>query len=317
MEQFKGLVLGGKEEVLDYMREQLPKHEYDRIVDTAWKRLRQPLSNKAEAEFLAKLRAEEASGGSPGDAMSEPQDGDSSKSEPESDSEDADSDILSCSGEPNTMDAEAANMMEALAYMNVIVGDGPIKYDAQDDSEYNKEAKAAVETIAITRHSIANYSYWLPWDFAKIMYDCPHNSNLLHTTNSGYVKYYDGQAWIKKNACDVSMIFENWQNKVVECFNMLVAQHGNEWLGTFEAWYLNEVMKMFNIARPDWERCSNWTAARVKKEALIVIDNTNARLKGVERRTGRRVNRVLDENDYDVRGKQVLRSTTWDELMSM
>ena len=295
-EQFKKLVLGSPQEVMDYMRKELPKHEYDRIVNKAWNNLQQPLFDKA----LAKAeQAEKPKTSTATDAT-------------QSDSEDTGSDW-----EEKMPPAERANMMEAMAYDSLVVNGEPIKYDGQRHSAYNKDAKAAVEAVAITKHSITNMSYWLPLEFAKLMYDCPHNNNLIHPSNAGYIKYYDGQTWIKQNACDVHMITDNWEKKVGEYFNMLEARHGTEWLESFHGWYVSEVMRMFSLTHPNFAACEKWATATLKKEALLLIDNMNARLKGVTRRTGKRVNRVLDVNDFDVRDKKVLRRTTWDELMSM
>ena len=306
-EQFKKLVLGSPEQVIDYMKKELPQQEYDRIVNKAWRNLRQPLFEKALAEAeSARMSAER----------------DATAADAEADAEAADSESTSSSEEDSDWEekmepADRANMMEELAYNNLVVNGEPIKYDGQPDSAYNKDAKAKVEVIAIAKHSIAVMSYWLPWKFAKLMYDCPHNSNLIHPSNAGYIKYYDGQAWIKQNACDVYMITRNWEKKLGEYFKMLEAKHGAEWAQSFQGWYISEIMRMFDVLHPDFAACENWTNARVKKEALLLIDNTNERLKAVKRRTGKRVNRVLDGNDFEVRDKKVLRRTTWEELMSM
>ena len=303
-EQFKKLVLGSPEQVIDYMKKELPQQEYDRIVNKAWRNLRQPLFEKALAEAeSARMSAER----------------DATAADAEADAEAADSESTSSSEEDSDWEekmepADRANMMEELAYNNLVVNGEPIKYDGQPDSAYNKDAKAKVEVIAIAKHSIAVMSYWLPWKFAKLMYDCPHNSNLIHPSNAGYIKYYDGQAWIKQNACDVYMITKNWEKKLGEYFKMLEAKH---WVQSFQGWYISEIMRMFDVLHPDFAACENWTNARVKKEALLLIDNTNERLKAVKRRTGKRVNRVLDGNDFEVRDKKVLRRTTWEELMSM
>lgn len=207
---------------------------------------------------------------------------------------------------------DEAPMMKPSDCMDLVVGGEPIRYDGNPHSEYNKEAKKKVATMAILERSAVEKRYSLPHQFAELLFASPHNLNVRHPSNAGYIEYFDGEMWVKEGNHKVDMIIGNWQEKAGELLRLLEMRHGSEWVGSFGEHMASTVLKYSKYEHGCFS--AKPLGAHVRRCALLAIDNAEERVKLLKRRTGKRLRRVLSESDFDVRGGSLLRSTTWEEL---
>lgn len=279
MDQFKELLGGGKEAIIEQMKKQLSGEAYQQIIEEAWHGLQKVLLEKKwnEREAADVAQAEQ------GDASDEISD-------------------------------DEGPMMTPLRYSMLTVNGEPLKYDGQHDSEYNQQAKDKVSTMSVIERSAVAKSYDLPHEFAELMYNNPHNCNVKHATNSGSFEYFDGTRWTKKRVDKVHSLVENWGEKAKEFNDLLKERHGSEWSDSFDGTYASHVIDMFKYQHPCCANILKFLDTHAKQCALLAIENANKKIKDVHTRTGKRMHRVLSESDFEVRDKKVLRATSWEKL---
>ena len=98
---------------------------------------------------------------------------------------------------------------------------------------------------------------------------------------------------------------------------MLEEKHGEDYSESFEGKHAQTLISLFDNIDEDVAKQKKHLRAMVKSNSLLVLSNMYLRMQGVQRRTGKRVHRVVDKNDFEAREKKILRETTWNELMQM
>lgn len=279
VQQFNKIFGDSKEEVVRRMKGELTEDKYQQVVEEAWEGLRNKLYNRFFEERDA-----------------------SSKNIPRSDSE-------------SEEDSDGAPMMTPSKYVKAVEVNGePIKYDPDNCSEYNKQAKSTVARISIMEQDLVQKTVSLPYEFAELLYSSPHNLNVRHPSKAGYIEYFDGKTWVKKEAHRVHAVIDNWKKKVKELYLFLKEKHGAEWVGSFSEKMASRVFQYSEHEHP--AVATNRLDAYIKRRALLEIDNAEERVREVKRKTGKRLCRVLSESDYDARRGTLLRKTTWEQLMA-
>lgn len=199
----------------------------------------------------------------------------------------------------------------------ITIGGEPVRYEADSDSEYNDELKKKVGTLSLLKESARHRMYDLPREMAGLVYDNPHNSNIVASTKDPNPVIFDGHSWTKKVAGHVDHIIENWKLKTREALDMLKRTAGGELSESFEGRYATSLLSLLDDDEgPATHAEREITRRHVKKRALVSLENLSARLKSVEARSGKRVRRVSGK-ERGLKGGGVERKTSWDELMSM
>lgn len=196
---------------------------------------------------------------------------------------------------------------------DLILKGEPVEYDSDLDSEYNKETKRRTEELSLLEESAKYRGFTIPHEVASLLFENPHNSNVIASTKSGDIKYFNGISWVKISTDELDQIVENWIQKTRQTVEMFKNHSDSDFAQSNEAQYVTNVLDMLEdgvtVHVNEQKGCSKFA----KKRSLICIENMNMRLKGVESVTGRRVKRVSGREP----GLQnIVRNTTWDELES-
>ena len=291
MEQFKKAMGGGKEEIIHSMKTMMSAHDYEQVIEQAWHGLQETLYEKQWGEQLLERSAA----------------ADSTQSASGSDTE----------SDGSSSDGQDDPTPTPFQYEAIEVNGEPIKYDGQCSSEYNKEAKRKVGRMSILERSAVVKSLELPYEFAELLFENPHNANVKHPKKAGSIEYFDGEKkdWAFKPTCEVHSIVKNWGNKAKEYYALLEEKYGAEWTDTFDGFYAAQVLKMFDYHHPCCSKILKFLDKHVQRCALLAIENANKKVKRVKSRTGKSMKRVLSESDFEARDKKVLRNTSWAEIM--
>jgi len=195
----------------------------------------------------------------------------------------------------------------------LILNGEPVEYDSDPDSEYNKETKRRTEEISLLEESARYRTFTIPHEMASLLYENPHNSNVIASTKSGDIKYFNGKSWVKISTDELDQIVENWIQKTRQTVEMFKNHSDSDFAKSNEAQYATNVLDMLedgeSVHVSEQKGCTKFA----KKRSLICIENMNMRLKGVGSVTGKRVKRVSGrENGL----KNVVRNTTWEQLES-
>lgn len=285
LEQLKKLI-GDKEKNIEATKKDLTKnHRYDQVVDDAWRTFRDKQKLKIDTENCRRVVEEGRKTSKRAGETLPPVESDSSGDEEE--------DEPSFPGEP-------------------------IRFEADSDSEYNKEVRIRVENRAMVYEAGKCRAYDLPHEMAQLFYSNPHNSNIVGSTKSGDVKYFDGTRWIQTTVNQMlEVITDNWKLKTKETVELLEQDAGEDLTGSFEGWYSSQVMRTFDIEQLVTEPNRKWINRWVRKQSLGAIGKSCAELKHAEETVRKRIKRVSGKEAH-LKGKPVVRNTTsWDELVSM
>lgn len=285
LEQLKKLI-GDKEKNIEATKKDLTKnHRYDQVVDDAWKTFRDKQKLKIDTEKTRKIEEEGSKTSKRAGESLPPVESDSSGDEEE--------DEPSFPGEP-------------------------VRFEADSDSEYNKVLRVRVENRAMLHEAGNSRAYDLPHEMAQLFYSNPHNSNIVGSTKSGDVKYFDGTRWIQTTVNQLlEVIIDNWKLKTKETVELLEQDAGEDLTGSFEGDYSSKVIRMFDIEQLVTEPNRKWINRWVRKQSLGAIGKSCAELKHAEETTRKRIKRVSGKEAH-LKGKPVVRNTTsWDEFVSM
>jgi len=294
LERFKSILCDSKEELHEYVRKQhASEDEYETVIERAWQAVRNVLYQKHCEQNHGPPLAENAEPEIADDA------GESSDDE---DDDGADYPI---------------NTPEILAEM--LVDGEAMRYDTPEDSQYNQQARERVGAVTMLDLAAVDKSYKLPYEMAELIFENPHNVNVVHAKKAGFFEYFDGEnnSWTSEDLAKLRYITDNWKKRCRDFYGLLKAKYGTEWVDSFHGIYAMKAIKMFNFVHPDCVGMIRSMEAKGKKDALRVIEKANTRIKDIRRRTGKRLRRVLSDNDFQVRGKKVLRNTTWNDLEAM
>ena len=302
MEQFKKVLGGGKEEIIHSMKTMMSAHDYEQIIEQAWHGLQETLYERQWEEQKSERAAAAIA-----ESSTEPAAQKDSGSDTESD--DSSNDGSSSEEDPTPTPFE---------YEAIEIDGQPIKYDGHLDSIYNKEAKRKVGRMSILERSAVVKSLELPYEFAELLFENPHNSNVKHSKKSGSIEYVDvkEKGWAAKPTYEVHRIVKNWGDKAKEYCALLEEKYGAEWSNTFDGFYATQVLKMFDYHHPSCSKILKVVDKHVKRCALLAIENSNKKVKRVKSRTGKTMKLVFSESDFEARDKKVLRNTTWAKIMS-
>lgn len=136
---------------------------------------------------------------------------------------------------------------------------------------------------------------------ARLIYDNPHNCNIVAGKKSGYFKYFGESRWVLTGTERLYQVVENWKQKTLETVRMLEERSGEDL--AFRGFGNEKIITYFYHIRD--------TAKHVKRRTLSSLYDLDAMVKGVESATGKRIRRVSGR-EYGLR--DVVSRATWQSL---
>ncbi|CAN0271827.1 unnamed protein product [Ectocarpus sp. 6 AP-2014] len=184
------------------------------------------------------------------------------------------------------------------------------------DDELKKELKRLIEEMTLLQEDAKYRCLEAPRGVANLMYDNPHNCNIIASTKDGTMKYYDGKSWQKVRIDNMAFVFDNWEKKFRETVEMLTEREGIAMTESFQGHFCQELMSKWDepvrVEPKTWRRMM----ADQKRQALLALDNMNRRFKEVKKTTGKKVERG-SENDRDVKRRKYMKEATWTKLAAL
>ena len=275
LEDFKAL-MGGKEEILESIKEQLPG-VCTYVVSREWEKVKHRLYKK---HLKAQARA----------------------SDPEMESED------------DTSDDEGAWAGGIYIPREMsIKGEEPTYDRINEDDQFKSALKAVVEEFTLLQEDAKFRCLDVPREVAKLMYENPQNCNVIAATKDGYMSFFDGKTWEKVHVDNMTTVLENWEKKFKETVDLLKRREGPAMTKSFQGQFSEEIISKFDEPVTIEAKTYRRMQAYQKSQGLLVLDNMNRKFKEMKKATGKRLERGSVRNK-DAKQARLLRATTWAEL---
>lgn len=166
------------------------------------------------------------------------------------------------------------------------------------------------------KEKLVDRAYEFLHQMAELLYENPHNSNVVFSVKSGHIAYLKGHSWLNMRRDEVGKIFENWKDKTKQTLAMLEKSAGEGFPQSSEAGYVSHLLGLLDDDEPVTPARQKIIDRRVKQRSLTALDNLNGKIKGVQSLTGKSLKRVSGK-EYRLKDEHVVIGTTWHELESM
>ena len=130
------------------------------------------------------------------------------------------------------------------------------------------------------------------------------------------MSYYDGKRWQKVGVDNMTQVLENWQKKFAECVEMLEQREGEAMTESFQGKFCEEIISKFQETLVEEPKMLKTLMTQQRREALLTLENMNARFKEVRKATGKKVKRG-SESDGDAKKQKYLKEATWAKLAAI
>ena len=208
MDQFKSLI-GTKKEVMDMVRQYYTPNAYNNITEVAWHDMRRTLAHalylkEQDDRYYAELAAAAPapSDAAPDAAADATPHAEAAKgAEPSEVSSDIPSDAAPDAG-ADEQAAKGAELSEVSSETSDDLPDSDYllnvkDFDMNELSEHTQKLKALFFEKAVLDEHARSAACSLPFQLAELMYENPHNANVIHATKNGRIKYFDGASWVE------------------------------------------------------------------------------------------------------------------------
>eukprot|EP00903_Cladosiphon_okamuranus_P017774 g16361.t1 len=186
----------------------------------------------------------------------------------------------------------------------------------ENDGGYAEDLRKMVEEFTLLEEEARYRSIITPGALAELMYEDPHNCNIMVTTKDGYMKYYDGEKWQKVRVDNMDMVIKNWEKKFTEAVEMLKQKEGEAMTESFQGQLCQQIISNFDQLLVIESKFLKRFLVQRKRDALLALDKVNARFKDVQKVTGKKVKRG-SASETDANKQKYLKEATWAKLMEM
>lgn len=167
-------------------------------------------------------------------------------------------------------------------------------YDPDSDSEGNVERKRKLLRMKFLELAPELKKDDFLKEFEVLIFENPHNSNVIASTKDGYFKYFDGKLWVKAYTKDF--------------FHRVTMARISKAAGVLGKLQLSDFTRSMVTQLLDFRSQS----AEVVKDGILAAENQEARIQLVQSTNQRKVVRVGYNPDSQL---EVVRDSTWAELM--
>eukprot|EP00903_Cladosiphon_okamuranus_P019537 g17968.t1 len=184
----------------------------------------------------------------------------------------------------------------------------------ENDGGYAEDLRKMVEEFTLLQEEAKYRSIAVPGALAELMYEDPHNCNIMVTTKDGYMKYYDGEKWQKVRVDNMAMVIENWEKKFAEAVEILKQREGEAMTESFQGQLCEQIISNFHQDLVIERKLLKSFLVQRKRDALLALDKMNARFKDVQKATGKKVKRG-SASETDAKKQKYLKAATWAKLV--
>lgn len=173
----------------------------------------------------------------------------------------------------------------------------------EEDSPHDLEVEGGLMKELIEEYGRCNKKA-IVTDFAKVLYDNPHNANVSINQKNGHFKIFDGRKWCQyemPRLCE--FLLENLRNKGQEALDRLDLN---------EKKFTRGFMEYINLVWDDDDKSKDGNLVR-KRLANAVQDAVDSEISSIRSHIGKKIRRV---NATEFRGKPgpVLSENSWSGL---